>query len=58
MFQALMTIMVVFNLEAHQFNAVSAFTNSKLNETVYCKYSKSFHQSGKCLFLLQALYRL
>ena len=53
-----MAITVVFNLEAHQFNAVSAFTNSKLNEMVYCKYSKSFHQPSKCLFLLQALYRL
>ena len=53
-----MTIMAVFNLEAHQFNTVSAFTNSKLDEMVYCKYSKSFHQSGKCLFLLRALYKL
>ena len=53
-----MTIIVVFNLEAHQFDIVSTFTNSKLDETVYCKYSKSFHQPGKCLFLLQALYRL
>ena len=58
MFQALMAIMVVFNLEAHQFDTVSAFTNSKLNEMMYCKYPKSFHQPGKCLFLLQALYGL
>ena len=58
MFQALMTIMMVFNLEAHQFDTVSTFTNSKLDEMMYCKYPKSFHQFGKCLFLLQALYRL
>ena len=58
MFQALMTIIVMFNLEAHQFDTVSAFTNSKLDEMMYCKYSESFHQSGKCLFLLQAPYRL
>ena len=53
-----MAIMVVFNLEAHQFDTVSVFTNSKLDETMYCKFSKSFHQPGKCLFLLQALYGL
>ena len=58
MFQALMAIMIVFNLEAHQFDTVSVFTNSKLDEIVYCKYPKGFHQSGKYLFLLQALYRL
>ena len=57
-FQALMAIMVVFDLEAHQFDAVSAFTNSKLDETVYCKYPEGFHQLGKCLFLLRALYGL
>ena len=50
--------MMVFDLEAHQFDIVSIFTNSKLDEMMYCKYSKGFHQSGKCLFLLQALYRL
>ena len=53
-----MAIMVVFNCEAHQFDTVSAFTNSKLDEMIYCKYSESFYQSGKCLFLLQTLYRL
>ena len=58
MFQALMTIMAVFTLEAHQFDIVSTFTNSKLDETVYCKYPENFHQPGKCLFLLQALYEL
>ena len=58
MFQALMAITAVFNLEAHQFDAVSVFTNSKLDEMMYCKYPEGFHQPGKCLFLLQALYRL
>ena len=58
MFQALMAIMVMFNLEAHQFDTVNAFTNSKLDETVYCKYPEGFHQSGKCLSLLRALYGL
>ena len=58
MFQALMAITAVFDLEAHQFDAVSAFTNSKLDETIYCEYPESFHQPGKCLFLLQALYGL
>ena len=53
-----MAIMAVFDLEAHQFDAVSAFTNSKLDEMVYCEYPEGFHQSGKCLFLLQALYGL
>ena len=58
MFQALMAITVVFNLEAHQFDTVSAFTNSKLDEMVYCEYPEGFHQPGKCLFLLWALYGL
>ena len=53
-----MTITAVFNFEAHQFDTVSTFTNSKLDETVYCEYSEDFHQPGKCLFLLQALYGL
>ena len=53
-----MAITAVFNLEAHQFDAVSAFTNSKLDETVYCKYPEGFHQPGKYLFLLRALYGL
>ena len=58
MFRALMAIMAVFDLEAHQFDAVSAFTNSKLDEMVYCEYPEGFHQPGKCLFLLRALYGL
>ena len=58
MFQALMAITAVFDLEAHQFNTVSAFTNSKLDEMVYCKYPEGFHQPGKCLLLLRVLYGL
>ena len=58
MFQALMAITAVFDHEAHQFDTVSVFTNSKLDETVYCEYPEGFHQSGKCLFLLRALYKL
>ena len=53
-----MAITAAFDLEAHQYDAVSASTNSSLDDTVYCEYPESFQQPGKCLFLLQALYRL
>jgi hypothetical protein len=51
-----MTIIAVYNLEAFQLNAVNAFTNSSLDETVYCAFPDGFQQDGNCLLLLRALY--
>ena len=31
-----MAIMAAFNLEAHQYDIVNAFTNSELDETIQC----------------------
>jgi len=39
-------------------DAVNAFTNSELDETVYCVFPDGFQQDGKCLLLLRALYGL
>lgn len=57
-FQALMALTAVYDLEAYQFDAVSAFTNSDLDEIIYIEFPDRFKDYGKCLLLLQALYRL
>ena len=57
-FRALMAITAARNLEAFQLDAVNAFTNSELDETVYCAFPDGFQQDGKCLLLLRALYGL
>ena len=57
-FRALMAIVAAFDLEAWQFDAINAFTNSQIDETIYCDYPEGFEQPGCCLLLLQALYRL
>jgi hypothetical protein len=57
-FRALMAIAVAFDLEAQQFDVVNAFTNSTLDETVYCDYPNGFKEQRKCLLLRRALYSL
>jgi len=57
-FRALMAITAAFGLHAIQLDAVNAFTNSKVDETVYCQCPEGFEQTGQCLLLLQALYGL
>jgi Reverse transcriptase (RNA-dependent DNA polymerase) len=57
-FRALMAITAAYNLEAFQLDAVNAFTNSKLDETVYYAFPDGFQQNGKCLLMLRALYGL
>jgi hypothetical protein len=57
-FRAMMAIAAAFDLEAHQLDAVNAFTNSRLDETVHCEYPEGFKQSGRCLLLRRALYGL
>ena len=51
-FQLLMAITAMFDLEAYQLNAISAFTNSDLDEVVYCEYPEGFEQDSYCLLLL------
>ena len=53
-----MAITAAFGLETQQLDAVNAFTNSHLDETVYCQFPKGFEQPGLCLLLLRPLYRL
>src|SRR5918999_5272708 len=53
-----MAIAAAFDLEIFQYDAVNAFTNSTLDETVYCECPQGFEQSDQCLLLLRALYRL
>jgi hypothetical protein len=46
------------DLEAYQLDAILAFVNSKLDETVYCKCPDGFEQPGSCWLLRRALYGL
>ena len=57
-FRVLMAICAKFDLETRQFDAVNAFTNSDLDETVYCHMPKGFRRRGWCWKLLKALYGL
>ena len=57
-FQALMALTAVYDLEAHQFDAISAFTNSNLDEIIYIEFPDGFEDRGKCLLLLRVLYGL
>ena len=58
MFRALIAIMAAFDLEAWQLDAVNAFTNSELEDLVYCACPDGFKEIGKCLLLIRALYGL
>ena len=57
-FRALVVIIVAFNLDIWQGDAVNAFTNSLINEVVYIKCLDRFTIKGKYLLLRRALYRL
>jgi hypothetical protein len=57
-YRALMAIAAAFDLEMYQLDAVNAFANSLMNETVYCGPPEGFEQAGRCLLLLRALYGL
>jgi Reverse transcriptase (RNA-dependent DNA polymerase) len=50
--------MVFFDLDADQLDAVTAFRNSKLDETIYCATPERFGEPGKCWLLQRALYGL
>jgi hypothetical protein len=53
-----MAITAAFRLQAKQMDVVNAFTNSDLDETIYCECPKGFMIDGQCLLLLRALYGL
>jgi hypothetical protein len=53
-----MAITAAYDLEAFQLDAVNAFTNSYLDETVYCAFPNGFQQADHCLLLRRALYGL
>jgi len=57
-FRALMAITAAYDLEAFQLDAVNAFINSYLDETVYCAFPDGFQQERHCLLLFRALYGL
>ena len=57
-FRALTVITAAFDLEARQYDVVSAFTNSLLDEIVYIECPDGFKEWGICLLLLRALYGL
>jgi hypothetical protein len=57
-FRTMMALAVVFDLEIWQCDAVNAFINSFLDETVYMRFPDGFKVSGKCLRLICALYGL
>src|ERR1700729_4080741 len=53
-----MAIAAAFNLEIRQYNAVSAFTNTKFSKLIYCYCPEGFDQYRYILELLMALYGL
>ena len=57
-FRALAAIIIVFNLDVWQGNAINAFTNSLINDVVYIRCLDRFTIKGKYLLLRRALYRL
>ncbi len=57
-FRALCAIANYFDLEMKQFDAVSAFTNSQIDEKIIVQCPEGFGQPGKVLLLQKALYGL
>ncbi|KAF9871344.1 reverse transcriptase domain protein [Colletotrichum karsti] len=57
-FRSLMAIVARFDLETLQLDAVNAFTNATLDETVYVWFPPGFSRPGYCLILRKALYGL
>jgi len=47
-----MAIIVIFDLDCWQGNAINAFINNKINEVIYIKCPDRFKVNGKCILLL------
>jgi hypothetical protein len=57
-FCVLAAITATFDLEAQQFDAVNAFTNSHLDKPIFVSMPQGYGRSDECLKLLRALYGL
>jgi hypothetical protein len=57
-FQLILALTTVFDLDTWHADITNAFLNSLLDEEVYCKLSDGFSQPGKYMKLLRALYGL
>jgi transposase InsO family protein len=57
-FRTLMAITAKFDLETQQMDAVNAFVNCPLDETVFMKFPPGFEKPNKVLRLQKALYGL
>jgi Reverse transcriptase (RNA-dependent DNA polymerase) len=57
-FRALMAVSAAFDLEIRQYDAVNAFTNSELRETVHCVAPEGFQRPGHYWLLKKARYGL
>jgi hypothetical protein len=57
-FRVLMTLTAALNLETRQFDAMNAFVNSLIDESIYCRSSEELiiNESLEILFLKRALY--
>ena len=53
-----MVIVVIFNLDCWQGDAINIFINSLIDKVIYIKYLNRFGVKGKCLLLYRALYGL
>ena len=52
LFRVLMAIIVIFNLDCWQGNAINVFTNSKINKVIYIKCLDGFGVKGKYILFL------
>jgi hypothetical protein len=57
-FRALMTISIAFDLKIWQYDAISAFINSEIDEELYNECSNEFFRFDYCWKLNKALYEL
>ena len=58
LFKALMAIIIIFDLDCWQGDAINVFINSLINKVIYIKYPNGFGVKDKYLLLYKALYRL
>ena len=58
-FKALMIMITTFDLETRQYDAINAFINSEIDESIYCISSQKWNKlESVLLLLLRALYEL
>ena len=57
-FRTIAAITAAYDLETMQFDAISAFTNSDIDEVIFVAFPEGFSTPGMCLLLKKALYGL